>query len=177
MERPHANTYWVEPGRILAGEYPGAHTPDAAVEKVGRLLDAGIDTFIDLTEPHELSPYEQVLRTEAQRRGLDVRYHRFPIRDVSVPSQPSEMAAILDTVRDAVAAGNRVYIHCWGGVGRTGTVVGCHLVRSGLSGEVALQRLSELFSVMEKAVLRESPETPEQREWVLAWEETERASS
>ena len=31
-----------------------------------------------------------------------------------------------------------VYVHCWGGIGRTGTVVGCWLVRHGMTGDEAL---------------------------------------
>ena len=31
-----------------------------------------------------------------------------------------------------------MYLHCWGGVGRTGTVVGCWLVRHGRTGDEAL---------------------------------------
>jgi hypothetical protein len=169
--RPHANTYWVEPDRFLAGEYPGASTAVAAAAKLVRFLDAGIDTFIDLTEAHELEPYDALLQEEAHRRGLLVRYHRFPIRDVDVPRHMAEMTKILDTIADALAGGRRIYVHCWGGVGRTGTVVGCHLVRGGLDGDAALSKLGELFSAMDKASFRSSPETEAQRAWVRAWRE------
>ena len=42
------------------------------------------------------------------------------------------MTRILDDVDAALADGGAVYVHCWGGIGRTGTVVGCWLVRHGL---------------------------------------------
>ena len=45
--------WWVIPGQLLAGEYPGAKEPQKAAEKIRTLLDAGIDSFVDLTEAGE----------------------------------------------------------------------------------------------------------------------------
>jgi hypothetical protein len=170
--RPHANTYWVLPGRLLAGEYPGAKDPPEAAAKVGRMLDSGIDVFIDLTVAGELVPYDGVLGAEATKRGRMVVHRRFPIRDLGVPADRSTMAGILDAIDAALAAGRTVYVHCWGGVGRTGTVVACHLIRHGFAPDAALQRLGELFSTMRKAPLRRSPETPAQLAFVRSWSES-----
>ena len=41
-----------------------------------------------------------------------------------------EIQRLLD---DALAEGRRVFVHCWGGRGRTGTVIGIHLIRHGLA--------------------------------------------
>ena len=54
------------------------------------------------------------------------------------------MNAVLDMLDTALQAGQAVYLHCWAGIGRTGTVVGCYLVRHGLTGEQALARLVTL---------------------------------
>jgi protein-tyrosine phosphatase len=61
-----------------------------------------------------------------------------------------------------------VYLHCWGGIGRTGTVVGCWLVRHGASGSAALDRIAELHGATPDGA-RRSPETEAQREAVLGW--------
>ena len=72
----------------------------------------------------------------------------------------------------ALERGGTVYVHCWGGVGRTGTVVGCHLVRRGMTGDEALARVGELFTNMEKSSRRSrSPETDEQEAYVREWGE------
>jgi hypothetical protein len=53
-----------------------------------------------------------------------------PIRDMNVTTAERYDRIIADIERE-LAAGRRVYIHCWGGVGRTGTVVGIWHVHQG----------------------------------------------
>ena len=171
---PIENSYWVIEGQLLAGEYPGSLEPGGDNEKIGRLLDAGIRHFVDLTQDGELHPYDEVLRVEARTRAVDITYVRRPIWDMDVPSV-EEMRAILDELDAAIEAGRPTYVHCWGGVGRTGTVVGCHFVRRGHSCSDALDEVARRFATMSAwKVLwhREgSPQTPEQRRMVQSWRE------
>ena len=178
---PISNSYWVVPGQFAAGEYPGAEDPVEAATKLGTLLDAGIDHFIDLTEAREctpsgpLLPYSESANEEARCRGLTVCWERHPIRDLGIPSRPEQTADILDAIGTALSDGKTVYVHCWGGIGRTGTVVGCWLVRHGSSGDEALARVGELFEGMAKAPYRSgSPETSEQEAYVRNWVEPSR---
>ncbi|NNG17691.1 MAG: hypothetical protein HKM89_14540 [Gemmatimonadales bacterium] len=174
---PHPNCYWVEPGRLLAGEYPWHGSSPTALERLEEYLDLGVDCFVDLTtEADGLEPYDDLLLEEAESRGVEVEYERFPIPDVSVPERPGDMAAILDHIDRRLAEGRRVYVHCWGGVGRTGTVVGCYLVRRGASGEDALARLEDLWSTVSSAkreYFPQSPQTHQQEELVRLWTEPE----
>ncbi len=173
--RPHDNCYWVEPGRFLAGEYPGDGASDRALERLQGYLDLGVDCFVDLTtEADGLEPYEDLLLDEAESRGMAVEYQRFPIRDMNIPERPEDMAVILDHIDRRLAAGKNVYVHCWGGVGRTGTVVGCYLVRQGASGDDALAKLAELWSTVspaKQAWFPRSPQTLRQETMVRQWEE------
>jgi protein-tyrosine phosphatase len=170
-KRPHGNTYWVDPGRLLAGEYPGAPYGGDALTKLRQYLDAGVDYFVDLTEQGELEPYEDCLHAEAAKRGKKVEYRRFPIRDGSTPKSPGQMCEILDMIETAVSKKGIVYVHCLGGIGRTGTVIGCHLTRHGHVGDAALTRLRELFAGMDKARFTRSPENAQQENWVRNWKE------
>lgn len=166
---PIPNSYWVEPGRLLAGEYPRPSANITARQKLRRLLEAGVTFIINLTEAGEspLKPYEQVLQEEAAAAGRSVQTHRAPIRDFGTPA-PEEMAHILDQIDAALAAGHTVYVHCHGGIGRTGTVVGCHLVRRGLEGPDALRELARLRQAASTSD-RPSPETEAQRQMILTW--------
>ena len=172
-ERPHPNSYWVIKGRFAAGEYPGDLDPIRAESKVRGLLDGGINQFVDLTEARELEPYAHLAMWQGRRIGRDVGWVRRPVRDVSVPDKPGQMTAILDAIDAALGGGRTVYVHCWGGVGRTGTVIGCWLVRHGSTGEEALRQVDELWRSMAKAhPNRDSPETSEQEDYVRDWSET-----
>ena len=124
LSTPIPNSYWVQPGRLLAGEYPGSMSRADAMERVQRLLAAGVTSFIDLTEEGELPEYETLLPELTERR---VRYRRLAMLDHSVPDSAAHMARILDLIDGELAAGQCVYLHCRAGIGRTGTAVGCHL--------------------------------------------------
>lgn len=156
-------SYWVKNGRLLAGEYPGALDHDEAVAKVARICAAGIKSFIDLTEDHgRLKQYDDLLDAE-------IRYRRMQIRDNDCPTA-EEMRETLNLIDEELAHGRNVYVHCWGGHGRTGTVIGCWLVRHGLSGDEALDRIRWL----RRAIPPEegpSPQTWEQIQMVRGWQE------
>ena len=74
---------------------------------------------------------------------------------------------ILDDIDRARAEGDAAYVHCWGGVGRTGTVIGCWLVRHGLDQGDPIARIAELRASIAGA--RPSPETPAQVALVRGW--------
>lgn len=170
-ERPIPESYWVEPGRFLAGEYPGHYESEITRRRLDDFLTRGFDTFIDLTKPNEMPPYLSVLKKQARLFSLDARHQRFPIGDFGLPSQAG-MAATLDAIDGALADGRQVYVHCWGGIGRTGTTVGCYLVRHGLDGEQALRQLAEWWRQVPKSLIHpRSPETDAQMNFVLHWKE------
>jgi len=160
-------TYWVIPGKFLAGEYPGtrlAYDP-LLTRKLDYLLKQNISYFLDLTEPGALPAYDEKLLEEAGWYGYKVEYHRFPIPDFDVPTR-EKMNEVLDMLDAALEAGQTVYVHCWAGIGRTGTVVGCYLVRHGLTGGQALARLADLRGGLPGA-WRRSPESAAQWEMIM----------
>ncbi len=136
--RPISESYWVEPGRFLAGEYPGKFTPESIRKRVDALLEAGFNTFIDLTRPNETIPYIRTLLEQAKYYDIKVQYYSYPIGDFGLPT-PEKMLKILNTLDKALQSNQKIYLHCWGGIGRTGTTVGCYLVRRGKTGEEALK--------------------------------------
>lgn len=166
---PIIESYWVEENLFLAGEYPGSYDPEQARRRMDAFLESGIRAFIDLTHPHELVPYEPILKEQARIYDYKVSYQRFAIRDHGIPSAQT-MRLILDTIDTDIQNGSPVYVHCWGGVGRTGTVVGCYLVRHGMSPKKALERVDQLYKTRPRDYfLVRSPETEEQADFVRRW--------
>ena len=175
---PIPESYWVVPGLLLAGEYPYSLVEDDGRERLRAFLDAGIRLFVDLTEPREsgrlgaLEPYADALLEEAAARGVSVRVVRHPVKDMSVPRDGS-LERIVDELEGAVARGEPAYVHCWGGIGRTGTAVAAFLSRRlGLTGDEALDLLDALWQEVPKsATFPESPQTNDQRRAVRAFAE------
>lgn len=169
--RPLPDSYWVIPHQFLAGEYPGSFHTERARQRIDMLLAAGINVFVDLTTADELPAYNTLLREQASYHNMKTRYHRFPVGDFGVPSR-AHMREILDYLDAMLENGNKLYLHCWGGVGRTGTVVGCYLVRHGMTGEQAINQLAVWWQDVPKhAIHPRSPETDEQVNFVLNWAE------
>jgi hypothetical protein len=157
---PTADSYWVEPGRLLAGGYPGAHDPQVAADRLERFLGSRITLFLDLTEADEpLAPYAHLLR--------GARHERRPIPDMGTVSA-AHTTEILDRIDAERSGGGCVYVHCRGGIGRTGTVVGCWLVRHGLGGGDAIARIAQLRSGVNDWFVP-SPETSSQSAVILGW--------
>jgi hypothetical protein len=170
--RPISESYWVEPGKVLAGEHPGHWDESAARRRIAGLLDAGIQRFIDLTFPGEpVHSYETQLKKACGDRGRVLEYVSHPLPEDSVPRFAEDVTAILRVIHTAVENGERVYVHCSDGVGRTGMVMGCWLVECGLDPEDALDELVRRFGAMQKARnCRVTPTSSLQAEWVENWE-------
>jgi hypothetical protein len=157
---PIRSSYWAADG-LLAGEYPGAPDRTDATCRLRAFADHGVTVFVDLTHPADgLEPYDLLLAPPAWRVG-------HAIVDMGTTTIP-HMARILDDIDSALADGRGVYVHCWGGIGRTGTVVGCWLMRHGLDGGDPIRRIAELRHAAQDAWMP-SPQTAAQRAMVTGW--------
>lgn len=176
---PNDRSYWVVPGMLLAGCSPGDATLAVARRKLGILLDAGIRVFINLQEPDErdwqnslFAPYEPTVAELARHARMEVTCVRFPIPDMQVASRQT-YRHILDLIDRAVALSQPVCVHCWGGRGRTGTVVGCYLVRHGLATPDTVFETIQRLRQYESKAHEPSPQTEAQREMVASWRRDE----
>jgi len=167
--QPLSESYWVVPNQLLAGEYPSARWGFQTRRRLRALLDAGIRSFLDLTDSDRgVSPYDGLVKKIAAERGHEVTYRRMAIREADVP-MPDDMAEILFHIDREIDAGRPVYVHCLGGIGRTGTVVGCWIVeKEGGTALEALDRIARLRAETREA-FKPSPETHEQREFLTRW--------
>jgi hypothetical protein len=163
MDRPLPNTYWVLPGRLLAGEYPGAADEHQARARLKRLNDVGIHNFLDLTEQGELPPYRHLLPPHAQ-------YLRSAIVDTCVPNTVAQTQRALLAIHSALARERGLYVHCRAGIGRTGLIIGCFLAEEESNGKKGLKALNRLWRQSERASSwPEVPQTTEQADYIRRW--------
>ena len=165
---PIRNSYWVNPEHFMAGEHPCKGSAYASRKKLRWLMDHKINFIVDLTEIGEADTYypQYIAETESVSNSR-ITYQRFPIQDWSAPP-PDKIIEILDTLDRALAGGNNIYLHCYGGMGRTGMIVGCYLIRHGMPGNLALDKIRE-FRKGIPGEQKRSPETERQRKMVFEW--------
>ncbi len=171
---PFELSYWVVPGKFLAGAYPGDPDSRAAERKLGAFLAAGIRCFVDLTAAGErnmfgrlLVPYADLI-IKITGGWFRTIYLRMPVADLRVPSR-AQMKEILDVIDGAIIGGFPIYVHCLGGIGRTGTVVGCWLARHGIAQGGGAIDLIRRLRRNELHAQFASPETGRQRQFIVAW--------
>ncbi|HEX7375095.1 MAG TPA: ADP-ribosylglycohydrolase family protein, partial [Steroidobacteraceae bacterium] len=161
--------YWVVPGRLLVGEFPGSHSRADAMERLRSFLSAGVTCFLDLTQAQEIPSYEALLPF-ATPSGRRVEYLRQPIVDHGVPDERAVMERILALLDGALAAGHVVYVHCRAGIGRSAMVAGCWLATQRGDAALALEELQELWQqAAQSARWPRIPETESQEQFVLQW--------
>jgi hypothetical protein len=176
LEVPFTRSYWVIPGKLLAGCYPGSEDPIVEVKNIKVIIQAGIRHFIRLLEPQEYSRpddpfplYVDHMETIAEKMGITVTFDQISIKDFSIPTE-RQMVRILNQIDMCIKYDKPVYVHCWGGKGRTGTVVGCYLARHGFAaGNDVIKMIKELRKNTEN-FSDPSPETRTQIKMVINWE-------
>ena len=172
---PFARSYWVVPGKFLAGYYPGDIDAYEKERKLRNLLASGIRYIINLMEATErnlhkepFDDYHHNLIRYAQEMGIEIACVRRPIRDMHIPTR-HEMKVILNEVDLAIENNKPVYVHCLGGKGRTGTVVGCYLMRHGIADKTTVIEKIKRLRRRDPEYSSPSPETKEQQHMVLNW--------
>jgi hypothetical protein len=146
---------------VFAGPYPGAADEVESRRRLDRVLEEGVDLFLDLTEPAECEPYAHLLPPRA-------RHVRLPLRAGGVPTvaQMDEIVAAID--RYSAAEGWYLYVHDANGIGRVGTAIGCWIgSMPGISRD-AIGFVDELRREID-GPWWSSPSLPEQRAFVRSY--------
>lgn len=177
LEVQFNRSYWIVPGKLLAGGYPGSEDPIEEERNLKGLIQAGIRHVISLMEHEEYNsqddpfpPYVDHMESIAEKMGITVTFDQISIKDFSVPTE-RQMIRILNQIDMCIKYDKPVYLHCWGGKGRTGTVVGCYLARRGMAAGIdAIEMIKDLRKNTED-FSDPSPETKKQIKMVINWTE------
>jgi len=158
---PFEKSYWIIPGKVLAGQYPRDE------EQLKELLSAGIKTFINLTQEGEIAKDGSEMYDYAPLLSeYGATMHRMSIEDASIPSK-ALMRKVMQIIEASLEDGKAVYFHCWGGVGRTGTVTGSYLMHSKMATRDNVFDLIDYIKRTTPYKDKPSPGQESQREFVM----------
>lgn len=99
-----------------------------------------------MTEYGELFGYSNIL--------CNINHFRFPIKDRNIPNSLECVFNLMNYIDKLKCENGRIYIHCCGGVGRTGTIIACWLVYNGMVAKDAITHLNELWKSCPKSKRR-----------------------
>lgn len=168
-------SYFIE-HKALFGSFPDQHTVDA-------LEREGVRYFIDLTEneeeflvlPQVVDPVGGLSTTKKIPYRTKYAYLHYPIKDRQIPSDWADFARLILRVCNIIknlSEGEKIYIHCKGGHGRSGIVVASILcVYNKWHPIAALKHTSECHA--RRPIMRDkwrrlgSPQSKYQKNFVL----------
>jgi len=147
---PHGTPFGSKTGR------PGA---EESREHIRKVLEAGVTTFVCLQEEvppqdddaawngQEMVPLPDEEKRAKYPEGFQryyadaeelastvegckaLRFIHLPIKDFGTPSESGLSSTLEELAEDITVRDRAVYIHCWGGRGRAGTVGACLLLK------------------------------------------------
>jgi protein tyrosine/serine phosphatase len=160
-------SWWVEDGKLLAGPVPAEH---GSFSRVKKLLAYGVNAFMDLRDHREsIDGYPSVVYHQLLPSSIE--YLNVPMFDGTAPTMMENMDCMLDTIAGWIKDGRMTYVHCHGGHGRTGLVMACWFIRSGLSSMKAINELYKLrVSAMEALGRISCPQTSDQVKFAMDYE-------
>jgi len=151
--------YWLDeswPGKLAVSARPRGG--EWLGDDVASWRRSGVSAVLSLLTPDEEKNLD-LLGEAAEVRTQGMNFTSFPIPDRQIPRSDAKWIEVLETVSDALSTGKNVLIHCRQGIGRSGLVAACLLVKKGMSPGAAIESVSAARGVS-------IPETVEQRDWI-----------
>ncbi len=106
------------------------------------IRDIGAAGLVTLVESHEVAMLG-LSTVPDELAGMGLWWKHLPITDMGVPGEDFEAAwaGHADDIHSALDRGAHVVLHCWAGLGRTGTIAARLLIERGMEPEAAVLRV------------------------------------
>jgi len=151
--------YWLDeswPGKLAVSARPRGG--DWLKDDVASWSRSHVNAVISLLTPDEEG--DLALRDEAAEvRAHGMSFTSFPIPDRQIPTSEAKLSEVLEKAARDLSNGKNVLVHCRQGIGRSGLIAACLLVKKGMSPGAAIEVVSAARGVS-------IPETVEQRDWI-----------
>jgi protein-tyrosine phosphatase len=154
-----ADIHWVSgpwQGKLCIGPRPRGD--DWLDDDIARLRSKGIDAILSLLTAEE-GRNLGLLNEGSVAKTHGITFISCPIPDMHVPSSSERVSNVVAAINAELSEGRNVFIHCRQGIGRTGLIAACLLLKSGWTPQKAMEHVSAARGLP-------VPETEEQRRWI-----------
>lgn len=108
------------------------------------IRDWGAEGLVTLLQAEEMRMLE-LGNLDQLARGAGLWWRHLPIMDMCAPDEVFDTAWVEEgrRLRQVLSNGGRFVVHCWAGLGRTGTVAARLLVEFGLTPDAAISEVRD----------------------------------
>ena len=128
---PSSKIMWLIPGKLAKAPMPDD-------EDLMRWKAEGITAVVNLLE----TSFEDIVRDE-KNAGFKVMHSS--VNDFNAPTI-EQLDEIVDWISAEIDAGGKVLVHCFAGIGRTGTVLIACMLNNGMGMSEAIEKVLSLGS-------------------------------
>lgn len=148
------NFGWVKKPWVARGEQPPLREScfrDLAREGIGAVLCLREENEKALEVLGRAYPQYRAVEEREICEGAGLHFRHLECRDLTAPG-PAQVEAALRIIDEETSEGRAVFVHCLGGVGRTGVITGAWLIASGGSGDDAAARYVLFFAELGRQI-------------------------
>jgi protein-tyrosine phosphatase len=156
----YSKIYWLHsfPSGSKLGIMARPRGNDWLDQEIGQLKKHGIAVMVSLLESQEITELG-LLKQQEICAAHGIEYINFPIIDRGLPTSIDKVKTLIENLKEQLNNERSVVIHCRMGIGRSSTIAGCVLLRTGY-------KPNDIFAHISKMRGLRVPDTEEQAKWL-----------